>query len=93
MILVPCPWCGSRNSQEFRYVGESRPRPDPATATPEAWRAYLYVKTNAADWATETWFHRNGCQRYLTVERHTVTNEIRAAMKPPAQRRAAEGRA
>jgi len=91
MILVPCPWCGSRNFQEFRYVGESRARPDPATATPEEWRSYLYVKTNAAGWATETWFHRNGCRRYLTLERHTVTNEIRGATKPAAQRRTAGG--
>jgi len=89
MILVPCPWCGPRNSQEFRYVGESKARPDPTSATPEEWRAYLYGKSNAADWATETWFHRNGCRRYLAVERHTVTNEIRATAKPAAQRRLA----
>jgi len=91
MILVPCPWCGPRNSQEFRYVGESKSRPDPSTATPEAWRDYLYLRTNGADWATETWFHRSGCRRYLSVERHTVTNEIRSAAKPAAQRRMAGG--
>ena len=50
-------------------------------ARPEEWRAYLYVKTNAAGWVTETWFHRNGCRRYLTLERHTVTNEIRGARR------------
>ena len=91
MILVPCPWCGRRNSQEFRYVGESKSRPDPQSATPEEWRAYLYLRTNAAGWATESWFHRSGCRRYLSVERHTVTNEIRSAAKPAAQRRLGGG--
>jgi heterotetrameric sarcosine oxidase delta subunit len=82
MILLPCPWCGPRNVTEFRYVGERVPRPDPA-ASPDAWRAYLYLRTNPAGWTTEHWFHRAGCRRYLTVERHTVTNAVRSA-RPPA---------
>ncbi len=91
MILVPCPWCGPRNSQEFRYVGESRARPDVETATTEEWRTYLYTKANPAGWVTETWFHRSGCRRYLTAERHTVTNAIRSSDKPVAQRRLTGG--
>jgi len=91
MILIPCPWCGSRNSQEFRYVGESKARPDPGSASEEEWRTYLYTKANVAGWTTETWFHRSGCRRYLSVERHTVSNEIRSSAKPAAQRRLAGG--
>jgi sarcosine oxidase subunit delta len=91
LILVPCPWCGRRNSQEFRYVGEAKARPDPASTTPDEWRAYLYLKANPADWVIETWFHRSGCRRYLSVERHTVTNVIRSSDKPAAQRRLAGG--
>ena len=91
MILISCPWCGARNSQEFRYVGESKARPNPVTTTPEQWRDYLYFKDNTAGWSTETWYHRSGCRRYLSVERHTVSNEIRAAAKPAAQRRLAGG--
>ncbi len=87
MILVSCPWCGPRNSSEFRYVGESKGRPDPNAATPEEWRRYLYVKSNPADWATETWYHRAGCRRFFAVERHTVTNEIRETRRPAAQLR------
>ena len=85
MITVPCPWCGERNSMEFRAVGESKKRPDVNTASPEEWRTYLYTKTNLADWVTETWYHRAGCRRYLTIERHTVTNVIRVSRKPAAQ--------
>ncbi|HZD37128.1 MAG TPA: sarcosine oxidase subunit delta [Actinomycetes bacterium] len=83
MILLPCPWCGPRNVAEFRYAGERVPRPDPAAASAEAWRAYLYLRANPAGWTTEHWFHRAGCRRYLTVERHTVTNAVRSA-RPPA---------
>lgn len=88
MILIPCPHCSVRNSSEFRHVGEAGIRPDPATATPEQWRAYLYERSNPAGWTAETWFHTMGCRRYLRVERHTVTNEIRSAQ--PAGRRPGE---
>lgn len=86
MILVPCPHCGPRNASEFRYLGEERPRPVPATTTQSEWRAYLYVKKNPAGWTTETWFHALGCRAFFHVQRHTVTNEFRAAAHPdPAQ--------
>lgn len=79
MILVPCPCCGPRNAAEFRWCGEVRERPDPGTATPEQWRSYLYLRRNAAGWSVETWYHRAGCGRFFIAERHTVTNQIRAA--------------
>lgn len=77
MIRLPCPWCGPRNVAEFGYVGEARRRPDPATASPEAWRDYLYARANRCGWTVESWYHRMGCRRYITVERHTATNEVR----------------
>lgn len=79
MMLMPCPYCGPRNATEFHYVGERRPRPDPNDTTPAGWRGYLYLRRNPAGWTFETWVHRAGCRRYLSVERHTVTNEVRAA--------------
>jgi len=85
MILLPCPWCGSRNAQEFRYVGEARRRPDPNATTADEWRDYLYTKANPAGWTTEGWFHRAGCGRYFTVERNTVSNEVRGSWPPAAQ--------
>lgn len=77
-MLLPCPWCGPRGAGEFRFVGEAGARPDPATATPEQWRGYLYFHANPRGWSTETWYHRAGCRRYLRVERHTETHEVRA---------------
>ena len=32
--------------------------------------------------STERWFHASGCQRFMIVERHTVTNEIRTVRTP-----------
>jgi heterotetrameric sarcosine oxidase delta subunit len=80
MMLIPCPHCGPRNSSEFRYLGEQKARPGSpaADADPAVWRAYLYGHTNAAGWTTEGWWHGTGCGAFLTLERDTVTNEIRS---------------
>ena len=80
MILITCPHCGPRNASEFAYKGERTSRPDPRSATPDEWRSYLYVRANVAGWTAETWYHRGGCRRYLVVERHSVTNELRDAV-------------
>jgi len=77
VILIPCPYCGPRNSNEFAYSHERTPRPSPATTSQAEWRAYLYDKRNPAGWTSETWYHRAGCRKFLRVERHTVSNEIR----------------
>jgi heterotetrameric sarcosine oxidase delta subunit len=82
MMLIRCIHCGLRNVSEFRYGGEARARPDPNCATARQWHAYLYEKTNPAGWTTERWYHAAGCRRYLVVERHTLTNEIRAVRLP-----------
>ncbi|MBA3618170.1 MAG: sarcosine oxidase subunit delta [Acidothermales bacterium] len=87
MMLLPCPWCGPRAAEEFGYLGEASKRPDPQQATPREWRNYLYLRNNVAGWTSERWYHRMGCRRYLTVQRHTVTNEVRSAT-PPAVRTA-----
>ena len=82
MFRIPCPHCGLRNASEFRHVGESRERPEPDEATPMRWRAYLYERRNAADWTAETWYHGFGCRKFVGVERHTMTNEVRPATVP-----------
>jgi sarcosine oxidase subunit delta len=79
VVVIPCPHCGPRNVSEFAYKGEAKDRPDPLTATRAAWREYLYVHENPAGWTSETWFHRAGCQTFIRVERHTVSNVVRSA--------------
>jgi heterotetrameric sarcosine oxidase delta subunit len=78
-MLLPCPWCGPRNTTEFRFGGAAGTRPDPATTTPEQWRHYLYFHTNPRGWQAESWYHAAGCRRFLTVERNTLTHEVRSA--------------
>ncbi len=80
MIRLPCPWCGARNVDEFAWHGEVAVRPDPASATRERWRAYLYLRDNPFGWVRETWYHRMGCERWLVVERHTGTGEVRTCV-------------
>jgi heterotetrameric sarcosine oxidase delta subunit len=79
MILLPCPWCGPRAATEFAHIGEVSVRPDPGGTTPSQWRGYLYLRANPCGWTSETWYHRMGCRRFIKVERHTETNEVRLA--------------
>lgn len=81
MLVIECPNCGPRNSDEFTYQGERLPRPDVATSDASEWRHYLYMKANEEGWVTERWFHGLGCRRFLIVERHTASNEIRSVAR------------
>jgi heterotetrameric sarcosine oxidase delta subunit len=76
MILLTCPWCGPRDVGEFAHLGEVVERPDPGSATPTQWRAYLYLRDNRAGVVTETWLHRAGCRRVLRVRRDTRDNVV-----------------
>ena len=62
-------------------------RPDPNATGIEEWRTFLYTRNNPAGWTTETWYHSAGCRQHFVVERHTVTNEVRASRPPAAQLR------
>jgi heterotetrameric sarcosine oxidase delta subunit len=86
MFRIPCPSCGLRDAAEFRHHGEVRSRPDPRTVTPAEWRSYLYDQRNVAGWVSETWYHRAGCRRFVTVERNTITNETRPAATAGARK-------
>ncbi len=77
MLVITCPHCGPRNSDEFTFQGEVVPRPEVSETDPRAWRRYLYMRANASGWVSERWFHLSGCRRFLTVERNTSSNEIR----------------
>ena len=92
-MTIDCCYCGKRNASEFKYLGEDRARPSGGDVGPAEWRRYLYQRNNAAGWTTEHWLHSAGCRRFLTVERHTVTNEIRAVRptSPTAQQASESG--
>jgi sarcosine oxidase subunit delta len=84
MLLIPCPWCGARPENEFRYGGQAhvvRPA-DPGAVNDAVWGEYLYLRSNPKGRHAERWRHAYGCGRFFNVVRDTVTDRIAAAYKP-----------
>ncbi len=84
MLLIPCPWCGARSENEFRYGGEAHvARPaHPAELDDTAWAEFLYFRTNPKGVHAERWRHIHGCGRFFNCLRDTVSDKILAAYKP-----------
>lgn len=84
MLLIPCPWCGSRPETEFHYGGQAHVAfpEEPDALDDAAWAAYLFVRDNPKGWFAERWVHASGCRRWSNVLRHTVTYEIAASYAP-----------
>ncbi len=78
-MIVDCPFCGPRPSEEFGQLGDAAPqRPDSPEADPEAWYAYVYLRANPRGRHREYWHHLGGCRQWLVVTRDTATHEIHA---------------
>ena len=79
MLLIPCPWCGPRNEDEFLNGGETgKRRPaNPVEVSAEDWYRYLYIQANRKGWLRERWLHNRGCQRWFKIDRNTHTHEIK----------------
>ncbi|MBL8960640.1 MAG: sarcosine oxidase subunit delta [Gemmatimonadetes bacterium] len=74
MLQIPCPWCGPREEEEFRYGGEGMPIP--ADADDATWARVLYVRSNPAGSYAERWVHAAGCRQWFHVVRSTLTHEL-----------------
>ncbi|MCI4644783.1 MAG: sarcosine oxidase subunit delta [Hyphomonadaceae bacterium] len=91
MIQIHCPYCCELlPEQEFAYAGEAhivRPE-DPGALSDEAWRDYLFLRTNARGPYHERWRHVHGCSRFFNALRDTVSDRIlvtyRMGEAPPA---------
>ena len=78
MLLIPCPWCGERDESEFTYGGSAE-RKMPALdgkADLGDWHAFVHRRDNPKGAHREYWHHTHGCERWLVVERDTVTHAI-----------------
>ena len=81
MMLIPCPFCGPRNEDEFTCWSEAAPRPaDPSPLSDTEWVDYVYKHRNPKGRVREQWWHARGCRRWILVERDTLTHEIASAI-------------
>ena len=78
MLWIPCPRCGARPFEEFRYGGEPPGWPDWLTDTGAQNVDEVWMLDNVAGPAIERWFHEAGCRRWFTVRRDTTTDEFLA---------------
>lgn len=78
VLEIKCPWCGSRDQDEFHYGGEAhivRPT-EPDALDDEQWGDYLFFRKNTKGAHAEQWCHSSGCRRWFNVIRDTVTYSI-----------------
>jgi len=75
-MIFPCPFCGPRDETEFSYVGEPKPRPEPALKVSDAaWAEYLYFNANPKGVSREIWLHLT-CMESFALTRDTATNAV-----------------
>ena len=78
MLLIPCPWCGPREEEEFRSGGEAGvtlPAQD-VEAGSSLVASYLFFRSNPKGLFHERWYHAHGCRRWLSIQRSTITHEF-----------------
>lgn len=97
MLLITCPYCGTRPELEFRNMGEAHiARPLYSEGlTDETWEGFLYLRSNTKGLIAERWRHVHGCARFFNAVRHTVTDKFVTTYKvgdpkPDLDRLAAE---
>jgi len=79
-MRIECPFCGERDSSEFRYLGDAAYRRPASEAPDAADRFYeaVYLRDNPMGPHQELWYHANGCLSWLRVTRDTRTHAILA---------------
>ncbi len=84
MLIIDCPWCGTRDQTEFSCQGEAhiaRP-PAPDQLSDEQWGEYVFFRKNPKGKHYERWLHAHGCRRWFNAIRDTVEDQITATYKP-----------
>ncbi|MGD9941770.1 MAG: sarcosine oxidase subunit delta [Burkholderiaceae bacterium] len=76
MLLIPCPWCGERDEDEFSYGGDASVRRPELEEDDDIWFEYVYLRANPRGQHEEWWQHVAGCRRWLRLRRDTSTHEI-----------------
>lgn len=81
MLVIPCPYCGPRDQDEFVYGGEAhRARPaEPQALSDAEWADFVFMRDNAKGPHRERWCHAAGCGRWFNVIRSTASDRVFAA--------------
>ena len=83
MLLINCPYCGTRPELEFAYGGQAhvaRP-PDPAVLEAQPWADFLYMRDNVRGVHAERWRHTHGCGRFFNALRDTTSDRFIATYR------------
>jgi sarcosine oxidase subunit delta len=78
MLLITCPYCGTRPELEFVYGGQAhvaRPE-DPAAVGAQDWADFLYMRDNTRGLHAERWRHTHGCGRFFNALRDTRSDRF-----------------
>jgi sarcosine oxidase, subunit delta len=89
MLRLPCPHCGVRDEEEFRFGHESQISPPAPDAVDAVWADYLFFRDNLKGTHVERWWHADGCGLWFTAIRDTMTHEVHGvypAGSPPPDR-------
>jgi sarcosine oxidase, subunit delta len=83
MLLIDCPYCGSRPELEFSHGGQAHiARPgNPAEVSAQDWTDFLYMRSNIKGVHAERWRHTHGCGRFFNALRDTTTDHFLATYK------------
>jgi sarcosine oxidase, subunit delta len=76
MHSIPCPTCGDRPLDEYRFGGEIPNVPDTVVGTNERNVDYTWYFNNPDGSTVERWFHEFGCRRWLTLHRDTTLDRV-----------------
>ncbi|MBB4952655.1 sarcosine oxidase subunit delta [Agrobacterium vitis] len=82
--LITCPHCGVRPREEFTIRGDASPVRPKASASDDAWYAYVYSRENIKGRIVEHWQHTAGCRRWLVVERDNAMSHAVYSVKDVA---------
>ena len=83
MFLIECPWCKTREADEFSCHGEAHiARPTNSHKMDDKeWGDYVFFRTNPKGVHYERWSHDAGCRRWFNVARDTISDKILAVYK------------
>ncbi len=78
MLLIQCPFCGTRDQSEFTNGGEAHvKRPDGSKEISDhEWGEYVFVRANPKGIFYERWVHSHGGRKWFNCVRDTSTDEI-----------------